>query len=191
MHRFSWSMSLYSLCKEVSDLYEMQNSTHSILSRFASLGGTLVGHHTRGSAIADNVAASAGQGSSAGQGGARIKCGTRITTSPGTSLPISIVSSTAHPEIAEQLKRDPSLVNDQKFAADHPALQQFLADHPEVREQYKENPNAFMRQENRFDRSEDNQRPRNRSARTSQPGPLPRRPSGNRRAAQARSIAGQ
>jgi hypothetical protein len=61
----------------------------------------------------------------------------------------------AHPEIAEQLKRDPSLVNNQKFAADHPALQQFLADHPEVREQYKENPNAFMRQEDRFDRSED------------------------------------
>ena len=60
-----------------------------------------------------------------------------------------------HPEIAEQLRRDPSLVNDQKFAADHPALQQFLAEHPEVREQYKENPNAFMRQENRFDRSED------------------------------------
>jgi len=60
-----------------------------------------------------------------------------------------------HPEIAEQLRRDPSLVNNQKFAADHPALQQFLADHPEVREQYKENPNEFMRQENRFDRSED------------------------------------
>jgi phage-related protein len=61
----------------------------------------------------------------------------------------------SHPEIAEQLKRDPSLVNNQKFVADHPALQQFLADHPGVREEYKENPNAFMRQENRFDRRED------------------------------------
>jgi hypothetical protein len=60
-----------------------------------------------------------------------------------------------HPEIAEQLKRDPGLVNDQKFAADHPALQQFLAEHPQVREQSKENPQAFMRQENGFDRSED------------------------------------
>ena len=61
----------------------------------------------------------------------------------------------SHPEIAGQLKRDPALVNDQKFAADHPTLQQFLAEHPEVREQYKENPDAFPRQENRFDRSAD------------------------------------
>jgi phage-related protein len=61
----------------------------------------------------------------------------------------------SHPEIAEQLKRDPSLVKNQKFAADHPALQQFLAEHPGVREEYKENPNAFMRQENRFDYRQD------------------------------------
>jgi GrpB-like predicted nucleotidyltransferase (UPF0157 family) len=61
----------------------------------------------------------------------------------------------SHPEIAEQLKRDPSLVNNQKFAANHPALQQFLAEHPGVREEYKENPNAFMRQENRFDYRQD------------------------------------
>jgi len=68
----------------------------------------------------------------------------------------------SHPEIAEQLKRDPSLVNNEKFAQDHPALQQFLADHPGVREEYKENPNAFMRQENRFDRREDSQMHRDR-----------------------------
>lgn len=61
----------------------------------------------------------------------------------------------SHPEIAEQLKKDPSLVNDQKFVASHSALQQFLADHPGVREELKENPNAFMHQEQRFDRRED------------------------------------
>jgi GrpB-like predicted nucleotidyltransferase (UPF0157 family) len=37
----------------------------------------------------------------------------------------------------------------------HPDLQQFLAQHPGVREEYKENPNAFMHQEQRFDRRED------------------------------------
>jgi hypothetical protein len=62
----------------------------------------------------------------------------------------------SHPEIAEQLRKDPSLVNDKTFVGNHPALQQFLADHPGVREEYKENPNAFMRQEQRFDRAEDN-----------------------------------
>jgi hypothetical protein len=61
----------------------------------------------------------------------------------------------SHPEIGEQLKRDPGLANDQKFAADHPALQQFLAEHPQVREQYRENPHAFMQQENRFDHNDD------------------------------------
>jgi GrpB-like predicted nucleotidyltransferase (UPF0157 family) len=34
-------------------------------------------------------------------------------------------------------------------------LQEFLAEHPGVREEYKENPNAFMHQEQRFDRRED------------------------------------
>jgi len=66
----------------------------------------------------------------------------------------------SHPEIAEQLRKDPSLVDNQKFVGSHPALQQFLADHPGVREEYKENPNAFMHQEERFDRREDQRRDR-------------------------------
>ena len=61
----------------------------------------------------------------------------------------------SHPEIAEQLRKDPSLVNNQKFVQEHPALQQYLQQHPEVRDDFKENPNAFMRQEQRFDRRED------------------------------------
>jgi hypothetical protein len=66
----------------------------------------------------------------------------------------------SHPEIAEQLRKDPSLVDDKQFVKSHPALQQFLADHPGVREEYKENPNAFMRQEDRFDRRQDQGRDR-------------------------------
>jgi phage-related protein len=61
----------------------------------------------------------------------------------------------SHPEIAEQLRKNPALVNDEKFEKNHPALQQFLAEHPGVREEYKENPTAFMHQEQRFDRRED------------------------------------
>ena len=60
-----------------------------------------------------------------------------------------------HPEIAEQLRKNPSLVNNREFVENHPALQEYLQSHPEVREEFKENPNAFMRQENRYDRRED------------------------------------
>ncbi|MGA8868211.1 MAG: hypothetical protein WB510_14650, partial [Candidatus Sulfotelmatobacter sp.] len=34
-----------------------------------------------------------------------------------------------HPEIAEQLQKDPKLIDDQKWVANHPALQDFMADH--------------------------------------------------------------
>jgi hypothetical protein len=61
----------------------------------------------------------------------------------------------SHREIAEQLRKDPSLVNNQEFVKNHPALQTYLQDHPAVREEIKENPNAFMRQEDRYDRRED------------------------------------
>jgi phage-related protein len=63
-----------------------------------------------------------------------------------------------HQEIAEQLRRDPSLVNDQNYVQATPELQTFLQDHPGVREEIRENPNYFMRQENRYDRGEDNMR---------------------------------
>jgi phage-related protein len=59
-----------------------------------------------------------------------------------------------HPEIAEQLRQNPSLVNDKKFVEGHPALQQFLAQHPGVREEMKENPSPFMAREQRFDQRE-------------------------------------
>ena len=62
----------------------------------------------------------------------------------------------SHREIAEQLRRDPSLVNNQEFVKNHPALQTYLQEHPELRSEIKENPNAFMQQEARYDRSEDN-----------------------------------
>src|SRR6267154_1133513 len=61
----------------------------------------------------------------------------------------------SHREIAEQLRKDPSMVNNREFAEKHPALQTYLQEHPGIREEIKENPNAFMRQENRFDRQED------------------------------------
>ena len=60
-----------------------------------------------------------------------------------------------HPEIAEQLRRNPSVVDDREYVNNHPELQAYLQDHPQVREELRENPRAFMRQENRFDRRDD------------------------------------
>ena len=61
-----------------------------------------------------------------------------------------------HREISEQLRKNPSLVNDQQFLKDHPALQNYLQAHQGVREEIRENPSAFLQAENRFDRREDN-----------------------------------
>jgi len=62
-----------------------------------------------------------------------------------------------HRETAEQLRKDPSLVDNEEFVRNHPALQTYLRDHPELREQIKSNPNAFMQQEARYNRYESRQ----------------------------------
>src|SRR5215471_9864130 len=64
----------------------------------------------------------------------------------------------SHPEVAEQLRANPSLIKNEDFLEKHPGLQQFLQEHPGVREEISENPNAFMRQESRFDQREDRDR---------------------------------
>jgi dsDNA-binding SOS-regulon protein len=62
---------------------------------------------------------------------------------------------TQHPEIAEQLRKNPSLVNDKEFVTNHSALRDYLNDNPRVREEIRENPNVFMHAEIRYDRRED------------------------------------
>src|SRR6201985_4024000 len=61
----------------------------------------------------------------------------------------------SHREIAEQIRQNPSLVNNDQFVKNHPALQTFMQEHPGVREELKENPKAFMHEEARYDRRED------------------------------------
>jgi|SRR5579863_416830 len=61
----------------------------------------------------------------------------------------------SHPELAGDIRKDPSLVNNDDFVKQHPSLQNYLQDHPQVRDEIKENPNAFMRAESRYDRRED------------------------------------
>jgi len=68
-----------------------------------------------------------------------------------------------HPELAEQLRKDPSLVNNNQFVASHSDLQRYLQDHPEVRQDLNQNPNAVMHQEQRFDGREDRGRDQDRN----------------------------
>jgi hypothetical protein len=65
----------------------------------------------------------------------------------------------SHRETAEQLRKDPSLVDNPKFVSGHPELQTYLQDHPRIREQLKNNPNAFMQADDRFDRRQDERDP--------------------------------
>lgn len=68
----------------------------------------------------------------------------------------------SHPQLAEQIRKDPTLVNNEEFVENHGDLQQYLQQHPEVREQLRQNPKAVMRQEQRYDRREDRMQDRDR-----------------------------
>ena len=59
----------------------------------------------------------------------------------------------SHPQVAKDLRQNPSLVNDPQFVNNHPGLKNFLATHPGVREETKENPQQFMNRERRFERN--------------------------------------
>jgi len=56
-----------------------------------------------------------------------------------------------HPNIEQDLKKNPKLVNDANYLSAHPDLKQFLATHPGVRAEASENPRIFMNREERFE----------------------------------------
>jgi hypothetical protein len=58
-----------------------------------------------------------------------------------------------HREIAEQVRKDPSLLDNRDFVRNHSALQTYLQDNPGVRDQIRQDPNAFMRQGDAYDRN--------------------------------------
>ena len=49
-----------------------------------------------------------------------------------------------HPEIAEQLRKNPSLADNREFLQNHPALRQFVQEHPGVRQQLAQDPQVFI-----------------------------------------------
>jgi hypothetical protein len=59
-----------------------------------------------------------------------------------------------HPEISEELRKDPSKVNDESWVREHKDLAKFLDKHPRVREELRENPSAVMNREKRYEKNE-------------------------------------
>jgi hypothetical protein len=64
-----------------------------------------------------------------------------------------------HREIAEQLRHDPSLIDNPRWVAAHPALQQFLENNPQVAAAFKADPNLFMHDAESYNRRDDITRP--------------------------------
>jgi hypothetical protein len=52
-----------------------------------------------------------------------------------------------HPEVAQQLGHDPRLVDNPRFLANHPGLDEYFRNHPEVRSDLQNHPDRFMARE--------------------------------------------
>ncbi|HEY6441726.1 MAG TPA: hypothetical protein VIY66_00145 [Candidatus Acidoferrales bacterium] len=59
-----------------------------------------------------------------------------------------------HKDIDKDLRKNPSLVNDQKYLDHHRDLRYFCDEHPQVRREFAENPSFFMNRDNRFESRE-------------------------------------
>ena len=57
----------------------------------------------------------------------------------------------SHPALDKSLSQNPSLVNNATFLAQNPALSNWLKAHPNAASELRENPQAFLRLEQRFD----------------------------------------
>jgi len=60
----------------------------------------------------------------------------------------------SHPEVAQQLQRDPRLIDNPNYVARHPGLQNYLQTHPEARQDWKQHPYAFEKRERQYERHE-------------------------------------
>lgn len=59
-----------------------------------------------------------------------------------------------HPEVREELRRNPKLANDPNYLAKHPGLQKFESTHPGVQKDLSQHPDRFMKHESKYQRWE-------------------------------------
>jgi hypothetical protein len=59
-----------------------------------------------------------------------------------------------HPEVTEQLRKNPHLIGNPQYLAAHPELAGYLHGHPRMARAFERHPERFMHREHRYDRSE-------------------------------------
>ena len=61
----------------------------------------------------------------------------------------------SHAKVADDLKQNPSLVDDRGYLAKHPDLRAFLQTHPNTRAELRKQPKFFMEREQKYDSSQE------------------------------------
>jgi len=64
-----------------------------------------------------------------------------------------------HPDIAQDLQKDPQKVNDSTYISSHPELSKWLDKHEKVRAELQKDPSAFMNRELKYDKNENKHKP--------------------------------
>jgi hypothetical protein len=59
-----------------------------------------------------------------------------------------------HPDIAQDLQKDPQKVNDSTYISSHPELSKWLDKHSNIREELKANPSAFVNSQTKGEKNE-------------------------------------
>jgi len=117
---------------------------HTCLKRVALLT-VLVVAGLAVSATAQSPTAAPGRGRTAG------RCNNRITRGEEANAERDL---DRHPQIDRQLERDPRLIDNHRYLAAHPSLENYLGGHPEIRQDWKQHPYAFEQGQRRYDRHE-------------------------------------
>jgi hypothetical protein len=55
-----------------------------------------------------------------------------------------------HPETAQELAKDPSLINNKEYLAQHPALENYMKTHPEIAQEWQSHPNQFAQSAEKY-----------------------------------------
>jgi len=58
-----------------------------------------------------------------------------------------------HQAIAQELQKDPKLIDNPQYLANHPELKQYLNNHPEIRQEWREHPYKYEKRQTQYDKN--------------------------------------